>query len=158
MKKQKYTKEDFIKAVQESSNISQTLKKLGLSQKGGNYQTFHSRVREYNLDISHFDAVPQAHNKGKIFGPKRPLEDYLSNKFSINSYRLKRRLIEEGLKEPKCETCNRTAWNRNPIPLELHHINGVSIDNSFDNIQLLCPNCHAQTSNYRGKNKLSLRI
>lgn len=39
-----------------------------------------------------------------------------------------------------------------PIPLELHHINGVHSDNRIENLQLLCPNCHALTDNYRGKN------
>lgn len=40
----------------------------------------------------------------------------------------------------------------NPIPLELHHINGINTDNRISNLQLICPNCHAQTDNYRGKN------
>ena len=48
----------------------------------------------------------------------------------------------------------------NPIPLELHHRNGVRTDNSFDNLELLCPNGHAFTDNYRAKNirKLSARL
>ena len=37
--------------------------------------------------------------------------------------------------------------------LELHHINGVKDDLRIDNLQILCPNCHALTDNYRGKNK-----
>lgn len=39
-----------------------------------------------------------------------------------------------------------------PIALELHHINGISSDLRLENLQILCPNCHAQTDNYRGKN------
>ena len=38
------------------------------------------------------------------------------------------------------------------IPLELHHLNGVRTDNRISNLRLLCPNCHALTDNYRGKN------
>ena len=35
--------------------------------------------------------------------------------------------------------------------MELHHINGNNMDNCLENLQLLCPNCHALTDNYRGK-------
>jgi hypothetical protein len=33
-----------------------------------------------------------------------------------------------------------------------YNIDMVDINNSIDNIQLLCPNCHSYTDNYRGKN------
>ena len=36
--------------------------------------------------------------------------------------------------------------------LELHHINGDHYDNRIENLQILCPNCHAKTDNYRGRN------
>ena len=39
------------------------------------------------------------------------------------------------------------------IPLEIHHINGVRNDNRIENLRYLCPNCHALTDTYRGKNK-----
>ena len=39
-----------------------------------------------------------------------------------------------------------------PIPLELHHINGINTDNRLENLKFLCPNCHAFTDTYRGKN------
>ena len=38
-----------------------------------------------------------------------------------------------------------------PIPLELHHINGIRNDLRIENLQILCPNCHSFTDNYRGK-------
>jgi hypothetical protein len=39
------------------------------------------------------------------------------------------------------------------IPLELEHKNGNNTDNRIENLTLLCPNCHALTETYRGKNK-----
>lgn len=38
-----------------------------------------------------------------------------------------------------------------PITLQLHHIDGNPTNNSLNNLQLLCPNCHSQTENYCGK-------
>ena len=70
----------------------------------------------------------------------------------VKSYRLKRRLIEQGLKETRCELCGLDTWNGQPIPLELDHINGKRDDNRLDNLRVLCPNCHAQTPTYRGRN------
>lgn len=38
------------------------------------------------------------------------------------------------------------------IPLELEHKNGNHFDNRIENLEILCPNCHAQTDTYCGKN------
>jgi hypothetical protein len=53
----------------------------------------------------------------------------------------------------RCERCGLTEWLEQPIPLELHHMDGDSDNNAEENLQLLCPNCHAFTDNYKGANK-----
>ena len=52
-----------------------------------------------------------------------------------------------------CETCMNKEWMGQPIPLEIHHINGNSEDNLPGNLSLICPNCHALTDTYKNKNK-----
>ena len=143
--------EQFREAISQSKCVREVLIKLDLKAAGGNYAIFHQRVKSLNIDTSHFSGAAWA--TGKNFGPKRPIEDYLSNKHKISSSSLKRRLIKEGLKEPKCECCQLDWWIDKEIPLELHHINGNHFDNSLENLQLLCPNCHANTENYRGRNQ-----
>lgn len=70
----------------------------------------------------------------------------------VRTNALKWRLIREGIKRRRCESCGRNEWSGRPIPLELDHINGRREDNRLDNLRVLCPNCHAQTDTYRGRN------
>jgi len=149
--KYKYSEEILIKVCKESYNYRQCLQKLGISPAGGNYFTLKKRIKQLNIDISHFTF--NNNTKGKKFGPKRKIEEYLSNSRFISTYKLKKRLISEKIFDYKCYNCLRITWLGEPIPLELHHVNGDSSDNSLNNLTLLCPNCHSQTDNYRGKNK-----
>lgn len=81
------------------------------------------------------------------------LEDILANKYeSYPTSKLHYRLIKEGYKEHKCECCGLTEWLGNPIPLELHHIDGNNHNHNLDNLKLLCPNCHSMTDNFKSKN------
>lgn len=83
---------------------------------------------------------------------KIPLDEILVYPSTYQSNKLRIRLIKEKVFEPYCFVCERDTWLGNPIPLELDHINGDNSDNRLQNLRFLCPNCHAQTQNYRGKN------
>lgn len=150
MTSKKYTESEFIEAVAKSTSIAQVINRLGLIPAGGNYKTINNKIKELGLDISHLNG--QGWSKGKTLTPKRDIQDYLSNKHPIQSFKLKNRLIKEGIFDWICSKCNLTVWLDKKIPLELDHINGDNSDNSLKNLRLLCPNCHAQTPTYRGKN------
>jgi len=65
--------------------------------------------------------------------------------------KLKKLLFDSGLKQHICEECGATeTWNGKPLTLQLHHIDGNSGNNDPSNAQILCPNCHSQTDNFRG--------
>jgi hypothetical protein len=146
-----YTDADFIEAWTNSGSVRQVLGKLGLVEAGGNYACAKKRADALGLTKEHMHG--QSWNKGKKVGPKRPVEEYLSNQRPIQSHKLKLRLISEGLKQHKCECCGITEWNGQPTPIELDHIDGNRYNNTIENLRILCPNCHAQTDTYRGKNK-----
>jgi len=71
--------------------------------------------------------------------------------------KLAKRLLKENIKEHRCENCNTKEWLGNPIPLELHHIDGNSSNHALNNLQFLCPNCHTLTDNYKSKNTKKCR-
>jgi hypothetical protein len=63
----------------------------------------------------------------------------------------KRILIAE--RGRRCEVCFGEHWQAALIPIELDHIDGNSDNNEVANLRLICPNCHAQTSTYKARNK-----
>ena len=70
----------------------------------------------------------------------------------VYSDHVKKLVYKLGLKENKCEVCGISEWLGSPIVCELHHINGDTTDNRIENLQILCPNCHSQTDNFRKRN------
>lgn len=147
MTKVKYSKELLEEATKNAYSIAQVCRNLGLKPVGGNYKTVTKKLELFGIDISHFTG--KSWNKGRALIEatcKLPLKDILKDGVSYKSDSLKKRLINEGIKESKCELCGYTE------NLELHHINGNHYDNRLENLQILCPNCHAKTDNYRGRN------
>lgn len=67
--------------------------------------------------------------------------------------------IRKALKriEHKCSSCGLTEWLGQPIPLEVDHIDGNAGNNSYNNVRLLCPNCHGLTDTWKGRNRGSGR-
>lgn len=138
-------KDRIIEAINNTDSMIQAANYLGLERK-----TFNKMAKELNL------YKPNQGLKGvtkDIYFNTVPLNEIFSNEKPYQSNKLKLRLFKEGLKERKCENCGLDKWLGKDIPLQLHHINGNHNDNSFDNLQILCPNCHSLTDNYTAKNK-----
>ena len=54
-----------------------------------------------------------------------------------------------------CNKCGLSEWMGQPINLEIDHKNGINDDNTRENLEALCPNCHSMTETWRGRNKPS---
>ena len=157
MSKARYTLSDVKQAVAENKSVAGVLRQLGLRPIGGNYRTINRIVSKNEIDTSHFTG--QGWNTELKFKPNKGISD--QDLFVIDSpYKCSWRLREHYKKTTEknyCEKCGLDTWQGQPIPLEIHHINGNNTDNRLENLILLCPNCHALTNNYRGRARLSAR-
>lgn len=138
---------EFTELINNSSCISDVLRKLGYSTNGNSWASkiVKERMEKLELIFTKKNALYY-----KEYNSRLPLEQVLIKDSGYNRTKLKERLIKEGLKEYKCECCGITEWNGKPLSLQLHHINGIHNDNRLSNLQLLCPNCHSQTENFAG--------
>lgn len=137
MGKTKYTKELLGPIVKKSETYLEVVKSLGLQNSSGNNTYIRKVIKKFNLDTSHF--IKNNGSRGK----KYQTSDYLTNKRSIHSSRLREKLIQEGYFTRCCSMCGLTEWLNSPISLELHHKDGNHENNHLDNLSILCPNCHA---------------
>lgn len=143
--------EETRKAIAESSSFAEVLRKLGMQPAGGNTKTLKKVVRDLQIDTTHFTGKSYWKGKALPFSNKRPLCNVLVFGKEESSRDLKHRLISEGVKEHRCEGCNQIEWMGQPIPIELHHIDGIRKNNKLENLKILCPNCHAQTPGFSGR-------
>lgn len=140
-KYREYSDQDIIDNAKNVKSIAGLLRSLNLAPLGGNYRNIKRKIQKLNVDTSHWTGT--AWNKDKR---TKDWSNY------TDAVRLKKHLIKE--KGHNCECCSLTHWQNQLISLELHHKDGDASNNSKDNLQLLCPNCHSITNNYRGrKNK-----
>ena len=148
----KITKIDLENVIKDSLSWRQVCKRLGYYPDGANNIKIKSLATFYQIDFSHF--LGKAIWKGRK-SPQKLATDVFLKKLpdrKISTHKLRLRLIEDGLRKNECESCRNELWNGKPIPLELHHIDGNNLNNQIENLQILCPNCHAQTPNYGVRN------
>lgn len=157
------------------ANIKKVAKKLGIEivsrRKINSCETFgkDSGVKRFCLncgeDISHkYANIYCDHTCQFEYAQKQYIQNWKDGKESgvkgdsdISSY-VRKYLFDKY--DNKCQKCN---WNEiNPfsgyIPLNIHHIDGDAKNNSEENLELLCPNCHSLTDNFGSLNKNATRI
>jgi hypothetical protein len=103
----------------------------------------------------------------------RPDRKYCSSRCHLDhDFRLRAHLLESGsyhvvgtssfvrryLRKCLGERCTACGWagpypKTHKVPVEVEHIDGDWRNNRLDNLTLLCPNCHALTSTFRGLNR-----
>ena len=141
------TDEQIIEACKTEMSMSRSCAKLKM-----NYHTF--RKRAMNLGVFFVNKSGKGIKKSKENGNvKFDLQDILNGKHPhYSSHKIRIRLIEERIKEDKCESCGiSNIWNNKPLSMQLDHKDGDHCNHNLDNLQILCPNCHTQTKNHGSK-------
>jgi hypothetical protein len=153
-KRKLITDDQVIKLVKVNFSFESIKRELGLKvDTGANNNWIRNKIKDLNLDTSHFTG--QAHLKGKKhnFNKKIPLENVLIKHSTYSRGTLKWRLIKEDKLISECALCKIAEWKGIKLILVLDHINGVNNDNRLENLRLLCPNCNSQTDTFCGRNK-----
>ena len=109
--------------------------------------------------------------KVKIANSNKP-QDYWKNIGEIRKENHRKQILEskyedlsfESLRfrilyeqENKCNKCGLDSWLGQELLLELEHKDGNNKNNSRDNLEMICPNCHSLTKTWRGRNKRERR-
>lgn len=138
-------KEEILQWIAEEQPKCYMCQQLGCKQ-----ETLNAYLKKMGIDYAGQQAKKGQYKGGKEY---KPASYYFDNTHPIKSFSLKEKLFRDGLKEKKCEICGVSMWQGIELPLELHHKNGKHNDNNFDNLQILCPNCHSIQEGNSGANK-----
>ena len=149
----KYNKEQLEEAVKESISYAGVMKKLGKKWSGGQQQNLKKWIKEWEIDTSHF--LGQAATRGTVSPKRKAWQAVLvlteDRFFREKACVLRAALIESGV-DYICNECGRKPiWRKKPLTLQVNHKNGDWRDNRRDNLEFLCPNCHAITEGWSGK-------
>ena len=151
-KYEKFTRAELQDLCTNSTTLSEFGTKMGYSNySSSGINAAKEVIKKYNLNT---DSLITYSNVKLGINPNKGKIDY--SKFTKkNLKRPRRESLRKNLisiRGHKCEGCKLEKWNNQPIPLEIHHIDGDTSNNESNNLQLLCPNCHSLTDNFRGKN------
>ena len=132
-----FSKEELTEIVNDSTNLSEVILKLGYATRSGsNHVTVKKRLEQLQIDTSHFSSsLPQERNEKNVF-----------IKNSTASQATLRRWYKKGnYTEYKCSICElEPFWQGKELTLILDHIDGDNKNHQLDNLRWVCPNCNQQ--------------
>lgn len=162
MTRRKYTKEILEKAVINSVSYTEVLRFLGIMG-GGSHSHITRMIRQFEIDHSHFTHRSR---NSRTCSNKRLSPHQIFRILPEDSRRLDVRLLRRALKEmnveEKCNRCQQPPeWQGKFLRLEINHIDGDWHNCLFENLELICPNCHSQETEtnqpHKNSNKLNDR-
>ncbi|HEV7628929.1 MAG TPA: HNH endonuclease, partial [Streptomyces sp.] len=146
---------ELRQAVMSSSHYAGVLRMLRLPVDEVNRRRVQRRTAQLGLDTSHFER------RSRIPKPVAPPKLIAQEVFCLlpegaprtGRERLRRALDETGVAYACVRCGNPGTWEGTPMTLQIDHVNGDWRDNRRKNLRYLCPNCHAITDTWCGRNR-----
>lgn len=155
------SKEEFSAAVEGSTSIVEVVRRLtGGEYKRSYYTLVHRLSQKYEVPI------PQ-HSSAGLPVNKFSDDEFFTLGSKRSGHSIRNRLIAKG-RPYRCDNDEcplhlpeevvyinkvpKLLWAGNLITIQVDHTDGNNLNNLEDNLRFLCPNCHAATDTYTGKN------
>lgn len=150
--------DDLVRsALRRSSSYAEAARSLGLPDEDTSRRRLQRQAARLGVDTGHFarrSRTPRAAARPRPLAT-RVLRVLPAGSARTNRERLHRALAEAGVSYACAECDNTGEWRGTPMTLQIDHISGDWLDNRRDNLRYLCPNCHAITDTWCGRNRRS---
>ena len=139
----------------DSYSYAEVLRKAGRKQGGGAQATLKKKIEEFGIDITHFTGM---HWQASPHQEKQNREKYTLDEIFVKNSPITQKVLRGYVERHQvlkyeCVNCGCNGeWQGGQIALEIDHIDGDNTNNELSNLRYLCPNCHALTDTYRGRN------
>jgi hypothetical protein len=145
---QRYDTAHLSQLVAESDSFTEVCRKLNKKPVGGTITNMKLMCQRFGIDYSHMTG--RAHLRGRPSTRRTKAEDRLvmgtPTDHRVSAGRLRRSMFDVGFKH-SCNVCGISEWNGLSLVLEIDHIDEQYWNNTKENLQFLCPNCHSQKTN-----------
>ncbi|MCZ7414467.1 HNH endonuclease [Streptomyces sp. WMMC897] len=149
-------------AVAANTSVAGVVRAMGLPENNASWHKVRRSITRAGIDTGHFRRRPRSSPDVPPVRPRSGAENVLrvtpAGSPRTSRPRLRQALDAVGIKYA-CGRCgNRGAWQGEPLTLHIDHVNGDWHDNRRENLRYLCPNCHALTDTYCGRNRRTARL
>lgn len=140
----KFNKDEFIKICKSSKSMAEAASIIGV-----HFNTF----KRHAIKFGCYEINQSGKGTTKNRKPNIDLLEILDGKHpSFQTFKLKNRLLKACIIKNICGECGISEWNGKQINIELDHVDGNRTNHRLNNLKMLCPNCHSQTSTFRARN------